>query len=71
MRCAQCQHENEADAAFCEECGAKLELLCPGCGQPVKPGAKFCKKCGLNLVKPPSQAPERRFASPQAYPPLI
>jgi len=46
MICVQCQHENEADAAFCEECGAKLELLCPGCGQPVKPGAKFCKKCG-------------------------
>ncbi len=67
--CGQCQHENEEDAAFCEECGAKLELHCPGCGQPVKLGAKFCKKCGFNLGQPPSPAPKTRFASPQAYTP--
>jgi Double zinc ribbon len=29
MRCPSCNYDNPGDAWFCEECGAKLELLCP------------------------------------------
>ena len=49
MRCAKCDKDNPVDASFCEECGAKLELLCPACKSPVSPGARFCKKCGTAL----------------------
>jgi class 3 adenylate cyclase/predicted ATPase len=49
MRCAKCDKDNPADASFCEECGAKLELLCPACKSSVGPGARFCKKCGTAL----------------------
>ena len=49
MRCARCNKDNPADAAFCEECGAKLELVCPACKASVSPGARFCKKCGTAI----------------------
>jgi class 3 adenylate cyclase/tetratricopeptide (TPR) repeat protein len=34
---------------FCEQCGQKLELLCPTCQAPVSTGARFCRKCGTSL----------------------
>src|SRR5437879_2706494 len=49
MRCASCNRDNPADASFCEECGAKLELICPACKASVSPGARFCKKCGTAI----------------------
>src|ERR1700746_3729484 len=49
MRCSNCGSENPADSAFCEQCGRKLELLCPACKAPVSAGARFCRKCGTNL----------------------
>src|SRR5580658_866134 len=49
MLCAKCDKDNPADAAFCEECGAKLELVCPACKASVSPGARFCKKCGTAI----------------------
>ena len=30
MLCAKCNKDNPADASFCEECGAKLELILSG-----------------------------------------
>ena len=33
MRCPRCQHENEADAKFCEECAAPLARTCANCGR--------------------------------------
>ena len=50
MRCASCQHENEAAALFCQECGAQLSLTCTQCGTKLKPTAKFCLKCGTHAV---------------------
>ena len=32
MQCPRCQHESPADAVFCQECGTRLEVACPGCG---------------------------------------
>jgi class 3 adenylate cyclase/ribosomal protein L40E len=50
MRCPSCNHNNPADAAFCEGCGAKLELICPACEASVSPGARFCRKCGTAIA---------------------
>jgi len=70
MRCGQCSHPNQADALFCEECGAALEIACPQCGQTLRPGAKFCRKCGHRLD---DAAPAPRSGplvqSPQHYTP--
>ncbi|MCZ6552550.1 MAG: zinc ribbon domain-containing protein, partial [SAR324 cluster bacterium] len=52
MNCPTCQHENPEKAAFCEECGAKLERDCPQCGEPNSPSAKFCIGCGYDLSGP-------------------
>ena len=49
MLCSKCNKDNPADASFCEECGAKLELICPACKASVSPGARFCKKCGTAM----------------------
>jgi class 3 adenylate cyclase/predicted ATPase/ribosomal protein L40E len=52
MRCSRCGSENPSDSAFCEQCGQKLELLCPACQAPVGAGARFCRKCGTSLSHP-------------------
>jgi len=49
MICPSCGTDNEADAQFCNECGAALEAGCSNCGATNKPGAKFCRKCGNAL----------------------
>src|SRR5213594_2406398 len=61
MRCPQCQHENAVEAAFCDECGARLESACPACGERNRLGAKFCRRCGgaapSSLTSPDSYTP--------------
>ena len=56
MKCQNCGAENEDNAKFCSECGAKLEepqkYACPNCGKIVKENAKFCNECGQKLVWP-------------------
>jgi uncharacterized membrane protein YvbJ len=49
MHCTNCGSDNPADAAFCEQCGHRLALVCPACQAPVSAGARFCKKCGASL----------------------
>src|SRR6516225_480783 len=46
MQCPSCKTDNPPDAAFCEQCGSKLELVCHACNAAVGPEARFCKKCG-------------------------
>ena len=50
MKCPRCQWLNDAQARFCEECGAGLGIVCPDCGQPVVAGKKFCRSCGAALI---------------------
>ena len=79
MNCANCGFANDADAEFCENCGAALARACGNCGSPLKPGARFCKKCGAAVsqpsgpVSPPTGTGEQgqrlaalRQAAPQA-----
>lgn len=48
--CPRCKHENRADAKFCVECGAVMQVGgCPRCGAAVSPGDRFCSQCGLQL----------------------
>src|ERR1700758_3156692 len=49
MLCPKCKSDNLPDAAFCSECGAKLEAACPSCGLGNPPDSKFCRKCGSGL----------------------
>jgi class 3 adenylate cyclase len=69
MKCSRCQHENPADALFCQECGTRLEVACPGCGTANQLGAKFCKKCGQPVAGAPSAGAAVKFPSPESYTP--
>ena len=66
MKCQQCQHENSAEAKFCEECAAPLPRTCDNCGSQVSLTAKYCPQCGHPL-SPVRDDP--RFASPKNYTP--
>lgn len=66
MNCQKCEHKNTEDAAFCEECGNKLGLLCASCGADNSSSAKFCRKCGGNLSESNSPSvPEPRDYTPK------
>ena len=65
MRCPSCNYDNPADASFCEECGAKLELICAACKATVSPGARFCKKCGT-AIGPTKAAASTTVSSPKS-----
>src|SRR5262245_19737594 len=69
MKCSRCQHENPADALFCQECGKRLEVACPGCGTANQLGAKFCKKCGQPVARMPAVAAAAKSPSPESYTP--
>ena len=68
MQCLRCSHDNAADAAFCDECGARLEAVCSGCGESNRSGAKFCRKCGQALSTAAPSTPSR-FDTPPSYTP--
>src|SRR5215208_4275643 len=73
MQCPRCHFENRESVRFCEECGAKLEQVCPSCGAAVPPGRNFCGECGAKLTAAPSGAltpqPVSRYTAPQTYTP--
>lgn len=69
MLCIRCQHDNPADAKFCNGCGTQLEMACPQCRHVNPPGSRFCGQCAFQLSAPPASAPSPRFESPQAYTP--
>jgi class 3 adenylate cyclase/tetratricopeptide (TPR) repeat protein len=64
MKCPKCQHENSAQAKYCEECAAPLARACTNCGTQVWSTAKSCPQCG-HVLKPVADDP--RFASPESY----
>src|SRR5215510_14341850 len=67
MKCPQCDHENNAEAKFCEECAAPLlGRACANCGSRMSSAAKFCSQCGHPQTP---VADDTRFASPKHYTP--
>src|SRR5215471_1031302 len=68
MLCPRCQHDNEADASFCEQCAAPLARTCEKCGRTLSSAAKFCPRCAhpVGALTAPAM---RNFASPQSYTP--
>ncbi len=57
MRCPTCSTENPAQNRYCENCGARLVVVCAKCGHPNPPAARFCGSCGSSLD--PQAAPSR------------
>jgi class 3 adenylate cyclase len=55
MTCPRCQAASPDGARFCEDCGARLDITCSVCGQPVGADKKFCRSCGARLsIQPDS-----------------
>jgi ribosomal protein L40E len=49
--CPFCEHQNPADAKFCNECGSPLHLTpCGGCGAVNSVGDTHCWRCGELLL---------------------
>src|SRR4030095_9865148 len=69
MKCSKCQHESEAGAKFCEECGAPLARACAKCGRQLSLTAKFCPECAEPTGLVPETLAVTRFASPKTYTP--
>jgi class 3 adenylate cyclase/tetratricopeptide (TPR) repeat protein len=67
MKCSRCQHENRADAKFCEECAAPLPRTCRRCGGQLSPAAKFCPECALPTGLAATVAAAPRVASPASH----
>jgi class 3 adenylate cyclase len=66
VKCSSCGASNEADAVFCEECGASFGRECPRCGTSCSPRAKFCRKCRAPLGGDAIASNER---DPRSYTP--
>src|SRR5262245_9392986 len=69
MQCPRCQHDNEADASFCEECATPMVRTCEKCGRPLSPAAKFCPGCAHPAGVLASASATRSLNSPQTYTP--
>jgi membrane protease subunit (stomatin/prohibitin family) len=57
IKCPKCGASNTGAGKFCNECGAKLEVVtetvpCIKCGAELRAGAKFCGECGSKQEKP-------------------
>lgn len=44
--CGKCDTGNNANASFCDGCGAKLATCCSSCGAQNDMRASFCDQCG-------------------------
>jgi hypothetical protein len=67
VNCASCGASNQADAVFCEECGASFGRECPSCGTSCSPSAKYCRKCRTSLGGDPVAKTSER--DPRSYTP--
>ena len=54
MKCPRCQCELLEDAAFCSNCGMKIEK-CKQCGNVIMPGSHYCSYCGSAVQETKSE----------------
>ena len=58
MRCPKYESDNRERVNFCEECGAKFELVCPACKAKISLGKTILGGCDQNLTFPSEHAPQ-------------
>jgi class 3 adenylate cyclase len=59
--CASCGVANAADARYCAQCGAALDVAqCDACGEPLADGVRFCPSCGQAVGQAAPAAREAR-----------
>ncbi len=63
-RCSGCDHENRAEARFCDSCGVPLVTICAACAAELRPQARFCDGCGTPVAAP-DEAPAPREYTPR------
>ena len=71
MRCHSCHSEVSFNAAFCDQCGERLETACPNCAERNRHGANFCRHCGHALSQTLTRAPitAASVPAPETYTP--
>lgn len=75
MRCPNCNSVLEEGAAFCQECGAKVEVrlqeeavrFCPNCGEKLDADSIFCAGCGANVNGEDPQAAQAGYGRNTGY----
>jgi len=67
VQCPHCQHDNPAQAQFCNHCGGALAGECGQCGHSNPAGARFCNQCGHSLQD--MTAPRTPAAGRDSYTP--
>ena len=66
MKFPKCESDNRERVNFCEECGAKSELVCPSCKAQIPLAKKNCGEGVQNLTLPSEHAPQE-FSFEQKY----
>ena len=53
VECQECGSQNDADAKYCINCGAKItqERNCANCGQVLDESTKYCPECGRKVER--------------------
>lgn len=54
LTCSTCGYQNQAQVAYCSNCAAPLEVMCPDCEQAIPAESKFCGHCGMPLPASPA-----------------
>jgi class 3 adenylate cyclase/tetratricopeptide (TPR) repeat protein len=69
VQCPRCGRDNPLDPLYCDQCGARVEVVCPACRALNRPSAKFCRTCGQYLVAGTASGDAPRVAAPESYTP--
>lgn len=56
MVCVHCGRDNSEQAAYCIDCGRRLQLICRACDMQNPADARYCSACGTALDDDSAQA---------------
>jgi class 3 adenylate cyclase/predicted ATPase len=68
LRCSSCGSGNDAEAKFCNDCGAPLLVRCPACGHLNRTSANFCGQCAARLREAPTKVKPASEPHPRPQP---